>query len=90
VETVFSVVLLLVALLIASFVIRKGKGNPWYAFPVIWGLIGVVIANVQERPNNVVAISSGVVALAILGVLLFSKAKGKESSNSDYEMEISS
>jgi hypothetical protein len=84
VETVFSVILLLVALLIASFIICKGKGNPWYAFPVIWGLIGVVIANVQERPNYVVAISSGFVALAILGVLLLVRQREKESSRSDY------
>jgi hypothetical protein len=70
VETAFSVILLLIAFLISSFIIYKGKGNAWYAFPVIWGLIGVVVANVLERPNYVVAVTSGCVALAILGVLL--------------------
>jgi hypothetical protein len=84
VETVFSVVLLLIALLIASFIIRKGKGNPWYAFPVIWGLIGVIIANIQERPNYVMVVSSGFVALAILGVLLMARRKEKESHNCDW------
>ena len=63
-ETVFSVVLLLIALLVASFIIRKGRGNPWYAFPVIWGLIGVVIANIQDRSNYLVAITAGIVAIA--------------------------
>jgi hypothetical protein len=71
VETIISVVLLLVALLVASIIIRKGRGNPWYAFPIIWGLMGVVIANVQERSNYLVAITAGIVAIAILGVLLF-------------------
>jgi hypothetical protein len=84
VETVFSVFLLFVALLIASFIIRKGKGNPWYAFPVIWGLIGVIIANIQERPNYVMAISSGCVALSILGVLLMTRRKEKESHSLDW------
>jgi hypothetical protein len=78
-ETVFSVVLLLVALLIGSFIIRKGKGDPWYAFPVIWGLIGVVIANVLERSNYVVAVTSGCVALAIAGVLLMVRHRECES-----------
>jgi len=83
VETVFSVFLLLIALLIASFIIRKGKGNPWYAFPVIWGLMGVVVANVWERPNYVVAVSSGFVALAILGILLMARRREKELHSGD-------
>jgi uncharacterized membrane protein (DUF485 family) len=77
-ETVFSIFLLLVALLVASLIILKGRGDPWYAFPVIWGLIGVVIANIQERPNYVVAVTSGCVALAILGVLLMVRRREKE------------
>jgi hypothetical protein len=83
VETVFSVVLLFVAFLIVSFTIRKGRGNPWYAFPVIWGLVGVIIANIQERPNYVMVVSSGFVALAILGVLLMARRKEKESHSLD-------
>jgi hypothetical protein len=83
VETVFSVVLLFIAFLIASFIIHKGKGNPWYAFPVIWGLIGVVVANVWERPNYVVAITSGFVALAIFGVLLIVRRREKELHGED-------
>ena len=79
VETIFSVFLLLVALLFASFIIRRTRGNLWYAFPVIWGVIGVVIANIQERPNHMVAVTSGSVALAILGVLLMVRRSKKES-----------
>jgi hypothetical protein len=82
-ETAFSIILLLIALLIASSIIRKGKGNLWYAFPVIWGLMGVVVANVWERPNYVVAISSGFVALAILGVLLIARRREKELHSMD-------
>jgi hypothetical protein len=77
VETIFSVFLLLVALLFASVIIRRTQGNLWYAFPVIWGIIGVVIANIQERPNYTVAVTSGSVALAILGVLLMVRRSKK-------------
>ena len=87
VETVFSVVLLLIALLIASFIIRKGKGNSWYAFPVIWGLMGVVVANVWERPNYVVAITAGIVAIAILGVLFFVRQREKELLSNDLRID---
>jgi hypothetical protein len=87
-ETVFSVVLLLIALLIASSIIRKGKGNPWYAFPVIWGLIGVVIANIQERSNFVVAISAVFVAIVVLGVMLLVRHVEKESHSSDFAHKL--
>jgi translocator protein len=82
-ETAFSIILLLIALLIASSIIRKGKGNLWYAFPVIWGLMGVVVANVWERPNYAVAVSSGFVALAILGVLLMARRRERELHSGD-------
>jgi hypothetical protein len=81
---VFSIILLLIALLIASSIIRKGKGNLWYAFPVIWGLMGVVVANVWERPNYVVAVSSAFVSLAILGVLLMARRREKELHSRDW------
>jgi hypothetical protein len=83
VETVFSVFLLFIAFLFASFTICKGRGDLWYAFPVIWGLIGVVIANIQERPNYVVAVTSVFVAFAILEVLLMARQREKESHSMD-------
>jgi translocator protein len=83
-ETVLSIILLLIPLLIASSIIRKGKGNLWYALPVIWGLMGVVVANVWERPNYVVAVSSAFVSLAILGVLLIARHREKELHSRDW------
>jgi hypothetical protein len=87
VEMIISVVFLLVALLVAFIIIRKGKGNPWYAFPVIWGLIGVVIANIQDRSNYLVAITAGIVAIAILGVLLLVRQREKELSINDLHID---
>jgi hypothetical protein len=80
VETVFSLVLLIIAFLVASFLIVRGRGNAWYAFPVIWGLAGVVVANVMRQPNTVVAIAAGVVALGLLAVLFMERRREKEGT----------
>jgi len=70
IETAFSVTMLLIACVVASFIITRGRGNSWYALPVIWGLIGAVVANFLRQPNLMVAGAAGVVALVTLGVLL--------------------
>lgn len=70
IETAFSLVLLIIAFVVAAVLIHKGKGNVWYTVPVIWGVIGVVVANVQRQPNGLVAVAAGLVALSLLGVLL--------------------
>jgi hypothetical protein len=77
-ETTFSLVFLLIAFLVASFLINAGKGNPWYAFPVIWGLFGVIVANVLRQPDPVVAFAAGFVALALLGILLAVQGREKK------------
>jgi len=69
-ETAFSLLMLLIACLVASSIIRISEGNAWYAFPVIWGLIGVVVANLWEHPNLVVAGFAAFVGLVLLGVLV--------------------
>ncbi|MDD1667847.1 MAG: hypothetical protein LUO96_05195 [Methanomicrobiales archaeon] len=80
-ETIFSVLLLIVAFLVAVYLIRAGKGNAWYAFPVIWGLLGVVVANVLREPKPAVALTAGLAALALLGVLLAApRTKGRPAS----------
>jgi len=68
-ETSFSVILLLIAGSVASGIICKTKGNIWYTFPVIWGLIGVVITNIWQQQNSVVAGTAALTALIIIGVL---------------------
>lgn len=77
-DTAFSLGLLLVAFLVASFLIHRGKGNAWYAFPVIWGLIGVVVANGIRQPNWVIAVAAGLVALGLLVFLFMVRRREKE------------
>jgi hypothetical protein len=75
IETAFSVVILFIACIVASFIIARGRGNAWYAFPVIWGLIGVVVANVLRQPNLVVAVAAMIVIFVTLGVLLMARRR---------------
>jgi len=76
IETSFSIIFLLLACCIASGIIYKSKGNAWYAFPVIWGLIGIFVVNTGQRPNLEVAGATALVALILLGVLVF--VRGRE------------
>jgi hypothetical protein len=78
IETSFSVVVLIIACTVASAIIYKGKGNAWYAFPVIWGLIGVVVANIWQQQNLVVAGSAALVAFVLLGVLVIVRRREHE------------
>lgn len=80
-ESLFSMVLIIIAFLVAAYLIRAGRGNAWYAFPVIWGLSGVVVANVLREPNPAVALTAGLAALALVGVLLVARrTKGISAS----------
>jgi hypothetical protein len=70
-ETVFSLIILVLAMIVASGILYKTKGNVWYALPVVWGLIGVIVANTGPRSSFVVAGSAALVALIVLGVMVF-------------------
>ncbi|MGB9176408.1 MAG: hypothetical protein WCB46_06690 [Methanoregula sp.] len=70
-ETAFSLLILLLAMTIASGIIYKSKGNVWYVLPVIWGLIGVIVANTGPRQSLVVAGFAAFVVLILLGVMVF-------------------
>ena len=79
-ETAFSVIVLLIAGIVASGIISKSNGNAWYAFPVIWGLMGVIVANVWQQPNPVVAGSAALVTMVLFGVLAMVRAREREKA----------
>jgi hypothetical protein len=85
-ETSFSLFLLLVAGCVASVMIYKTKGNIWYTIPVIWGLIGVAIANIWQQPNTTVAGAATVAAIVLVGILVIIRKRERENSvrNSEY------
>jgi hypothetical protein len=81
IETPFSVFLFLITVSVASGTINKTKGNIWYTIPVIWGLIGVVIANTWQRQNSVVAGIAVLAAVILLGFLVIVQRRGHQKSD---------
>jgi hypothetical protein len=83
IETPFSVLLLLITGCVVSGIIYKTNGNIWYTIPVIWGLIGVVIANTwqQQQQNSVVAGTAALAAIILVGILVIVKRRGHEMSD---------
>jgi hypothetical protein len=81
IETSFSVLLLLITGCVASGIIYKTNGNSWYTIPVIWGLIGVVIANTWQQQNSVVAGTAALAAVILLAILVIVQKRGHEKSD---------
>jgi hypothetical protein len=78
IETSCSLLLLLIAGSVAAVIIYKTKGNIWYTIPVIWGLIGVVIANTWQQPNTTVAGVSALAAIVLVGILVIVRKRDQE------------
>lgn len=74
-ETNLSILLLLLAGLVGSYLTLASRGNAAYALTIIWGLIGIVVANITSSPNLEVAVVAGVIVLLIALVLLRSRAR---------------
>jgi uncharacterized membrane protein len=89
VETTFSVILLLIAGGVVSGIISLSKGNIWYTVPVIWGLIGVIIANIWQQLNGVVAGTAALVALILIGILVVMRRREQEKSGRNERILIS-
>jgi translocator protein len=69
-EQTWAVIMLIVGGLISSLMTIVGRGNVPYALTIIWALIGIVVANVTERDNPVVATVAGIVAAGVALVLV--------------------
>ncbi|DAC71639.1 MAG TPA: hypothetical protein DSN98_09335 [Thermoplasmata archaeon] len=80
IETSFSLFLLLATGSVASVIIYKTNGNVWYTIPVIWGLIGVVIANIWQQPNTAVAGAAALAAIILIGVLVIVRKRDQGNS----------
>lgn len=78
-ETTWAVLMLVVAGLLGAFTTQRSRGNVGYALAVIWALIGIVVANVTNQPNTVVAFTaSGLAAFVALTLLASRPLGGRE------------
>jgi hypothetical protein len=76
-ETIWSVAMLLVAGVVASWATLATLGNVAYALAIVWALCGIVVANTVERAENPpVAIAAGSMALVVAAVLVWARARG--------------
>lgn len=69
----WTIVMLIVGTLIASFTTYRSRGNLGYALTLIWAFIGVVVANIVRTPSIPVALTAGIMALVLTAVLLISR-----------------
>ena len=67
--------MLVAAGVMASFVTLKSRGNAFYALTVVWGLFGVVVANLTEQIKPVVASVAGIMIILIAAALLQARTK---------------
>lgn len=73
----WAVVMAGTAGLVAAAVTQVSRGNAWYAGTVIWGLIGVGVANVTLNQNRTVALAAGVAAALVGGALVRARAAAR-------------
>ena len=75
----WTIVMLSIGGLIASFVTFRSRGNIGYTLTVIWALMGIAIANVVRTPSTPVVIAasivSAVVALVLVGTLILNHSR---------------
>ncbi len=77
----WTIVMLIVGTLIASFVTFRSRGNIGYALTVMWALLGIAVANVVRTPSTPVVITASsalaVVALVLVVTLVLERVKSK-------------
>ncbi|GAC1366116.1 MAG: tryptophan-rich sensory protein [Ktedonobacteraceae bacterium] len=78
----WTIVMLIVGTLIASFTTYRSRGNLGYALTLVWAFIGVVVANIVRTPGVPVAITAGIMAVALMAVLFIARANGRTAVSS--------
>lgn len=69
-DVTWSVVMLIIAGFVASFVAYAGRGDIAYALTLVWALIGVMVGHSDKMPVVVAAIGA---AVLITGVAVYTK-----------------
>ena len=76
--TAYAMLTLLPAGLTALVLIRRSGGYVWYAFPVAWGLVAIIVADLGPSANPVVATVAGIL-LAAVGIAVWLVRRGHVS-----------
>jgi hypothetical protein len=65
-----AIVTLVLACVFGAIVLVKTRGNWWYGGTLLWGLVGVIVANTVKLPNFTVALVASGLAIAVLGLVI--------------------
>jgi hypothetical protein len=65
-----GIVTLVLACLFGGMVLIKTQGNRWYGGTLLWGLVGVIVANTVKVPNPTVTMVAIGLAVGVLGLTL--------------------
>jgi hypothetical protein len=71
-------IILALALIWGVFIILKSGGNRAYAFPIIWGLVFIVIRRLNSDPSYTVITVSATIGIVVLIVACLVKPKTKQ------------
>jgi len=71
-------IILALALMWGVFIILKSGGNRAYAFPIIWGLVFIVIRRLNSEPSYTVITLGAAIGIVVLIVACFVKPKTKQ------------
>jgi len=76
--TAYAMLTLVPAGLTALVLIRRSGGSVWYAFPVAWGLVAIIVADLGPSANPVVAAVAGILLTAV-GIAVWLVRRGHVS-----------
>jgi hypothetical protein len=68
--TLQAILTLVLAFLFGGMILIKTKGNGWYGGTLLWGLVGVIVANTVKVPNLTIAMLAGGLVVGVLGLML--------------------
>jgi len=81
-ETNFSIGMIFIATLFASYILYKTKGDILYGLTIIWALVAIVAANIYRAYNMPAAVFTAAMILIVIGVIIFIKKYARKNSNS--------
>lgn len=82
-ETNFSIGIISIATLFASYILYKTKGDILYGLIIIWALVAIIMANIYRAYNMPVAVFTAVMILIVIGVMIIIKKYARENSNGE-------
>jgi hypothetical protein len=76
-----AIITLVLACIFGAVFLGKTQGNGWYGGTLLWGLVGVIVANTVKVPNPTVAMMAIGLAIVVLGLVIVLNNQAKSMQN---------